>query len=425
MSGNEGPTPPPEQRPDGPSEPVPPAPTPPPYPGWSTQQPPDQGWQQPGGPSAWDAPGQSPGSPASTGPAGPGAGPGAQVNGWQNTPEWTWRQPDVKPGVIPLRPLGVGEILDGAVTTIRRNPAAMLGLSAVVAVVSQVLVLGASWLFLSDIATADQLSSAATPDELLDAVSSSVAPFLVSAFVTWVGTVFVTGVLTVVVGRAVLGENLTAGQAWNAAKGRLLRLLGLTFVYTVIWLGALIVIFVASALAGLLGSDVVVPLMVIGAVAAIPVGVWLYVRYALAGPSLMLETTDTGNGGARPLGITGAFRRSAQLVRGSWWRVFGILVLVNVIVWIITQVVAVPFNIPTLVGGGLNDNTSFGALAISSLGGIVAGTITAPFSAAATALLYIDRRIRREGLDLELARAAGVDHPGRQDRPDGSLPGNP
>ena len=50
---------------------------------------------------------------------------------------WGWAPPPVvKPGVIPLRPLGVGEILDGAVTTIRRNPAPMLGLSAIVAVIT-------------------------------------------------------------------------------------------------------------------------------------------------------------------------------------------------------------------------------------------------------------------------------------------------
>ena len=42
----------------------------------------------------------------------------------------------------------------------------------------------------------------------------------------------------------------------------------------------------------------------------------------------------------------------------------------------------------------------------STLGAIVGGTLTAPFTAAVTALLYIDRRMRIEGLDLELARAA-------------------
>ena len=42
-----------------------------------------------------------------------------------------------KPGIIPLRPLSVGEILDGTFTTIRRHPKATLGLSAAVACAQQ------------------------------------------------------------------------------------------------------------------------------------------------------------------------------------------------------------------------------------------------------------------------------------------------
>jgi hypothetical protein len=38
---------------------------------------------------------------------------------------------------------------------------------------------------------------------------------------------------------------------------------------------------------------------------------------------------------------------------------------------------------------------------------VVASAVTWPFTAVATALLYVDRRMRREALDLELARAAG------------------
>src|SRR5476651_2022429 len=37
-----------------------------------------------------------------------------------------------KPGIIPLRPLGVGEILDGAVSVIRQNWKLMIGLSLAV-----------------------------------------------------------------------------------------------------------------------------------------------------------------------------------------------------------------------------------------------------------------------------------------------------
>ncbi len=38
----------------------------------------------------------------------------------------------------------------------------------------------------------------------------------------------------------------------------------------------------------------------------------------------------------------------------------------------------------------------------------MASAVTWPFTSVATALVYVDRRMRREALDLELARAAGV-----------------
>ena len=47
-------------------------------------------------------------------------------------------------------------------------------------------------------------------------------------------------------------------------------------------------------------------------------------------------------------------------------------------------------------------------LIISGIGSVIVSTITYPISAGVTALLYIDQRIRREALDLELARAAGL-----------------
>jgi ABC-type sulfate transport system permease component len=114
--------------------------------------------------------------------------------------------------------------------------------------------------------------------------------------------------------------------------------------------------------------------------------------------------------------VAGALRRSAELVKGSWWRVFGILLLVLLIVLIISQVISVPFSLPFfLVGDQPSDSEFLLTLVITALGGIVASTITAPFTAAATVLLYVDRRIRREGLDIDLARAAGVTIPGRTD----------
>lgn len=60
--------------------------------------------------------------------------------------------------------------------------------------------------------------------------------------------------------------------------------------------------------------------------------------------------------------------------------------------------------IATLVAGG--STTSFVAIAIESVAQAIALTLTISFSAAVVSLLYIDVRMRREGLDVELARAA-------------------
>jgi hypothetical protein len=400
----------------------------PPYPGWSTRQPPPD----------WAAPGQDPGhaQPTPPGPTAGSTGPVPQA-GWGGAApsagaQWGWAPPPiVKPGVIPLRPLGVGEILDGAVTTIRRNPGPMLGLSAIVAVITQLLGVGLGYILFQDVAELESLSPTASLVEVMNSLAGIVGASVIVVIVTWIATVLLTGILTVVVSRAVLGEKPTVGQAWAAARPRLPRLLLLTIVYSLIWLIPFLVTAAAGVLLAAAGLDdePVAAIVVILTVVAIPVAVWIYVRYALSGPALMLESTSrSAAGSSRAIGVFGALRRSAELVRGSWWRLFGILLLILLIAGIISQVISVPFALPTFF---LDDQPSESqfllTLVISALGGIVAATITAPFTAAATALLYVDRRIRREGLDIELARAAGVTIPGRTDvvPPASTTPGVP
>ncbi|HMG28666.1 MAG TPA: hypothetical protein VK585_00920 [Jiangellaceae bacterium] len=388
---------------------------PPPYPGWSTRQPPEPGWTVPGQPPEQEQP-----------PA--GATPPPSGSGWVQQPPpvapgatgWGWAPPPtVKPGVIPLRPLGVGEILDGAVTTIRRNPGPMLGLSAIVAVLTQLLGLGVGYLLLRDLTALDSLGANASPGQVFEAVAGLLGASVIVVVVTWVATVLLTGILTVVVSRAVLGERQTAGAAWQAARRRLPRLLLLTIVYSLIWLAPFLLVTAFAVALGVAGAggDATAAVAALLVLVTAPLAIWLYVRYALSGPALMLESTSPGPGEpSRPVGVTGALRRSAELVRGSWWRVFGILLLVLLIAVIISQVISVPFSLPLFVVGDQPSDSEFLlTLVISALGGIVASTITAPFTAAATVLLYVDRRIRREGLDIELARAAGVTIPGRTD----------
>ena len=157
----------------------------------------------------------------------PAAGtPPPSGSGWGQPPPaapgatgWGWARPERgQAGVIPLRPLGVGEILDGAVTTIRRNPGPMLGLSAIVAVLTQLLGLGVGYLLLRGAPAIESLEPTASPGD----VSSRQWPACSGRRRSWSSSPgwrrwSSPHPLTVVVSRAVLGERMTAGQAWQAA----------------------------------------------------------------------------------------------------------------------------------------------------------------------------------------------------------------
>ena len=69
--------------------------------------------------------------------------------------------------MIPLRPLGVGEILDGAVSTMRTYWRTVLGISLTVAVVTEILVILLQGFVLDDSAGTEALNDpSATVGEL-------------------------------------------------------------------------------------------------------------------------------------------------------------------------------------------------------------------------------------------------------------------
>ena len=309
-------------------------------------------------------------------------------------PHWSTPPPDFgKPGVIPLRPLGISEILDGAISTMRRHPRPMLGMSAIVVTVSQLVTLAATYPLLDDLNRAVQFDANTPPDELYDFLGKTLVVFGITLTITLLSQVFLSGFLTVVVGKAVLGQPIGFGEVWAQVRPRLRALLGLTLVYPAIALGAVGLIFVIALAAP--------PLAILVVLAAIPVATWLYILFSLATPALMLENATVGR----------AFGRSRQLVRGTWWRIFGVTLLATIITIIVGAIITVPFS---YLGGGFDAVTSTSPVAptatelvLSTIGGIIAGTLTEPFAAGVIVLLYTDQRMRREGMDIELARAAG------------------
>jgi hypothetical protein len=362
---------------------------------------------EPGGwttPEGWGPPTPPPAPGSEQPPASYGQQYGQQQYGqpaYGQQPYGGWR-PDVKPGVVPLRPLGLGELLDGAVGVLRRYPRPTLGMSAVVAVVSAVvnvvLLLTAFRPFV-DVDSAAALQTG-NVDALESALGGAAVGFLLTAVLTVLSGAVLTGVLTAVVGKAVLGQPLTLGQVWAQVRPALPRLVLLAFALAGVIGGLVVVGLVLGVLVAVLGGPVLlvvgIPLMLGG----IAVGSYLYVRLSLAPCALVLEQ----------VGIGTSLRRSWLLVKGDWWRVFGISLLTLVVAVFVSLVIQVPFEL--LGYGSLSDLTSgtdalsTRALIASAIGGIVSATLVDPFTSAVRALLYVDRRMRAEGLDVALTAAA-------------------
>jgi len=373
-------------------EQAPPAWTPPQ--GWAPQQPPPY---LPPGQQPYVPPGQQPYVPPGQPQGGWGPPPGA----FQPPP------PPPKPGIIALRPLGVGEILDGAISAIRGYPRMMLGLSAVVAAITQVLIVPVTWLLLRD--SGDQAfsfdsSTTTTPEQDVTFAASAITATGVQVVVTLVASLVLTGILTVAVSRAVLGQSISARDAWNQARPRLPALLGVTGLVLLIMLGLAVLALAPGVILAIASAPTaaVVIAFALGIPAFVVVAAYLYTAFALAPPAIVLERQ----------GVVASLRRSRSLVRGAWWRTFGILLLVNLIAQVLAGILGVPFTVLTLLvawitGDGLNVYAIL-PLLVTALGTIVASAVTWPFTAVSTALIYVDRRMRREALDLELARAAGV-----------------
>lgn len=308
-----------------------------------------------------------------------------------------------RPGIIPLRPLRVGEFLDGSFGALRSNPRVMIGLTTLV--MSLIMTVAV----LAQLAAARYLPGVVedvfgtTTDEPTAVVfledESGLFLQATSALLLFLATPIITGMLTYSVSRSVLGQRATVADVWRACRARVGWLLLLTFL---IGLGATLI--VGLSVAGVVGAVAVgyevssglgVAIGIVAVAGAAVALVWFTVRTLLAAPALVLEK----------LGPITALKRGWTLSRGAFWRLLGLYLLTSIIVNVVTSILTVPLGLAMIVVTFAAP--SFVVVAITQ--GVlytVIYTITIAFLAAVVALLYIDVRMRREGLDVELTAAA-------------------
>ena len=315
-------------------------------------------------------------------------------------------------GIVPLRPLQVGEILDGAVTAMRAYPGIMLGLSAMVVAVGQAVAMPLDYLYLRYLAGLVDSSTTLGSGTGINDLALVRPSVLLNALIVSL----LVGLLTTTVSRAVLGRPVTLAEVWAATRPKLLRLVGLAVLVFLVLLGALTLGILPGALIVAGGQPAGNLLIFFGTIAAGVFVVNRWVAWSLAGAALVLEDQP----------IRKALKRSSVLVKGAWWRVLGIALLGLLVAELVVLILALLEQ--ALLGGNLSPVTDngdgtftghqvsmlyvfFGALFSTAIQAIVG-----PFIAAVVALQYVDRRMRREGLDIQL----GMNARGASSAPGGS-----
>jgi hypothetical protein len=277
---------------------------------------------------------------------------------------------------------------------------ATLGLAAIVITISQLIELPVVVLAVGQLRG---ITNEVALEEAMTAIGASTTTSFLAAFVSFIATTVLSGMLIAVLSQAVLGRKMSIGAAWAAVRRRIPGLFGLSMLVALL-LGVVIVVgllpVVIAAFAEAPGALVLVLALFVPA--SWVVALYFGVYWSLAAPAYVLEGVP----------VTAALRRSFQLVKTQWWRVFAILLLGGLIAAVISTILSVPFSLgatfldPSLDPTDPFAGTSTFSLVLTSVGTILASTVTAPFGAGISGLLYFDQRIRREALDIELARAA-------------------
>ena len=260
-----------------------------------------------------------------------------------------------------LRPRGIGEILDAAVSLYRARFGLLVRYAAIVIIPVQLLL---TIVLLS--AQPDNynisLSGNATPQ--FDTSRAQLAATIIVLVAGWLTHAFVAAVTTRIVANAYIGYDEEGPQAARTAARRFLPVVAVAFLVGVCELFGLLLCGVGTFAAQALF------------VAAIPV--------------VILERRR----------VFAAMSRSIELTRSHFWHVLGVVLTASLLGALLNSALVTALRFWAARGA-----SSTGLVVAQGGVNIIASVLTTPFVAAATVALYFDLRIRDEAFDVQMAIA--------------------
>lgn len=322
---------------------------------------------------------------------------------------WT---PAPKPGLVPLHPLTFGALLGKPFAALRHNPKVLFGFAIVVQLIVAAITVAVVGAVVYGTFVRMESLSPSNPDfypVLWGSIAINAIVVIAMSLVSVAFTAVMQGVVAANIGYAALGEKPSLGTLWRRMRPALWRLIGwsvlqaLAVLVLIAIVGGIIALGVMAGVGGSaegVGLTVVVGILLV--LGMIPLGVWLNTKLLLVPSVLVLE-------GA---GLREALVRSWRLTRGRFWNTFAVILLVSVIMNTAVSLVSVPLSLlGSLFGSiiaptGPNDASDVGAYLLTVIAPqllvYVLQAVAIVVQCAAAAFIYLDCRMRYEGLDHSL-----------------------
>ncbi len=256
-----------------------------------------------------------------------------------------------------LRPLTLGELLDRTFHLYRNNFGLFVGIAAV------------AYLPLFIIRLVFGVLQISALQGHVGAVAAMVIGGLVAVVCYLLSVAAAQAATVTAVSSVYLGQATTVGESYSRVKDKIVR--------------------VALAMIGM-GIGIGIGLLLL-----IVPGIILFLMWALTIPVVVLEDAD----------LFEALRRSRDLTAGHRGRVFLIILLFALLIYLFTMLWDVPLTLMLLHGGVQSMKqrlTSPGFIIVSYSFAFLTDALLTPLMTIAFSLMYYDERVRKEAFDIQL-----------------------
>ncbi len=305
----------------------------------------------------------------------------------------------VQPGIVPLRPLGVGDLFSGTFEALSKNPFVLFVLPGIVTIVAGIITLVTIYFAIPDFTSLVDLDAPISTDDL-STIGMTMALRTIPFVLVLLGLAGLFPAIVVPNGTAdaIIGKKLSAEDAFNRFKSRLLAMIGLSIVWVFLFALIASVTFGIFLLVGLGVADYVtyrsqtqtmLVFLLFGSVGAITtflVCVFFQVRFAFAQTVCAVEN----------LSPCKALKRSWTLTQGVTFKTLGRSILIAMVMGAVGGVFSGVLSTFTAFTISTDPQMYLTAIPLAAVASTIVQMLVMPLSQVYIALMYVDERIRKE-----------------------------